>query len=988
MRRAIFPIASVPCSLYAVLLAGCTAATEPVPDAPIEPNLGPGEICFAPSPTTVRLRFEPHNVMLAPGQTRIVRVVVDPDFCTPTAVTFASSVPEIVGSPATATVDYGAPTISFSLTGKNLGASTVVAEVPRGDGTVATASLEVEVLDPTLAKCANTDDTTAALLTGGAILTGKGTLTGASLALPEGADAPNSGSFIWSVAPFDASLACANAIVPAGHLALGPAVTFGPENGRFLRDLPISVPFNPARIPDLARLRHVRVAYEGPSAPAPRIIPVANPRLAKVDGAWTLSFSAPRLGTYQVVVREDAGTKKRSRRLTHRAVVGVSMGGAGAAQFGLRHHQLFDVVAPLGGPVDWTWLASHLEQNHLGGFRPIAPGTKLVDIELEKRPCNANSDCKSDETCLGVVTSPATTGKCTLISAPNQPYEHSSTFDNWWYEYPREGHGGSFDRANYMQIFRDLALMFGNPNGYNPKQLNLPAGVDPNHPSQIGDHPPGECNVVIDPLDGHPDEAHQKELDAQCPAERCKYTQTLSGYFDDEYNPDGTFPVITVCDGSPQNELLTPYANTWTEAGHNRPLEVALAVDYDGDGQRDELEPLIRAGHEPWDDWGQDQTPSALEPGFGPKNLDPSLDDYDPQFNPTGTEGNYRYEFGEPYRDFGLDGVNGTILSPYDFGEGDGKFTAAPGLERMWNYDAHSLVHNRSSALPVPLDDDALARIDFWTDGGTRDLFNFAVAAQELTGTFAARGRDVAYFSELTAMPGLDPSKPNEYDPASISYDDLQGAIFHRYGKNEPTAKDLVNGSGQHVGTANEIATRLQSAFYFMGSRWPDAPRALVESSQERPAEGIDQCQILGNCVYTFTAKDGRTGPVAVSLPPGYAHAAQQGIRYPVIYMLHGYGMTPEDLQAAIVFFRNWMNGASFSQASRLPKAILVYVDGRCRTQDPGDGSARAECIRGTFFTDSIRPDGPQMDKWWLELMDDVDQRFRTMGESVVESTE
>ncbi len=35
------------------------------------------------------------------------------------------------------------------------------------------------------------------------------------------------------------------------------------------------------------------------------------------------------------------------------------------------------------------------------------------------------------------------------------------------------------------------------------------------------------------------------------------------------------------------------------------------------------------------------------------------------------------------------------------------------------------------------LSDEALARIDVWTDGGTRDLFNFSVDAQHLVGGFA-----------------------------------------------------------------------------------------------------------------------------------------------------------------------------------------------------------------------------------------------------------
>src|SRR6185436_2847399 len=104
-----------------------------------------------------------------------------------------------------------------------------------------------------------------------------------------------------------------------------------------------------------------------------------------------------------------AGTKTFSRRLTHRAVIGVSMGGGGSAQFGMRHHDRFDVLAPLGGPVDWTWLLHHIENNHLGGFRSIPKGTTLQDIQLTATACNDSSVCKADETCMGAA---AGKGKC------------------------------------------------------------------------------------------------------------------------------------------------------------------------------------------------------------------------------------------------------------------------------------------------------------------------------------------------------------------------------------------------------------------------------------------------------------------------------------------------------------------------------------------------------------------------------------------------
>jgi hypothetical protein len=976
----------------ALVANACALEVDLTLEVPPEPLIPVGETCSPTQPETVRVRVEPSFLAVAPGQRRSVRVIVDPDLCKddngeprPDSRQVSFSVPSVeppsvapVRAPSPRTVRYGQPTVDVEIVGQSVGATVITVSVPKGDGTDATATLPVDVLAPTTPSCSASDDGVPTKLVAGGSVKGKGALAGATISLPPGADAPNSGSFLWSVAPFDASVACAKGVAPDGYRALGPAVTFGPPGKVFARDVALEIPINPVLLPEKARWRHVRIAYSGPKFRQPRTIAVTDPRpVKKADGTWVVRFAVPRLGTFQAVVKENAGSVKRSRRISHRAVIGVSMGGAGSAQFGVRHHNLFDVIAPLGGPVDWTWLADHIEHNHVAGFRPIQPGTKLADIPLTRQKCQSASECKPDEACFG--------GKCTWFEPGDEPYEHASVFNSWWFEYPRTGTGGSFDRREYVQIFRDLALMFGNPNGYNPKALNLPAGVDPNHGSQTGGHANGECIVTIDPIKGDPNEQKQKELWNSCPADRCKFTQTFTNYFDDEFNPDGTFPVITFCDGAPQQQSLTPYANTWSDQGNGYPMEVALAVDYNGNGKRDELEPVIRAGHEQFDDWGVDAKASKDEPGYGPDNLDPNGDDYDPQFNPSGTEGDHRYQLGEPFRDFGLDGVANTKTSPFDFGEGDGKFTVAPGLQRMWDYDPHSMVRQWPSAVAAPLDDAALSRIDFWTDGGTRDLFNFAVAARHIAGTFAARGRDTVYFSDFNAPLGLDPATPNAYNPANVVYDDLQGVVFMRYGKDDPTAAEIENGSGQHVGTPNEITKRLQSALYFIGSRWPDAPRALAPVSKEDPAEGIDSCQLIGNCNFEFKASDGRKGPVAVSLPPGYAHKARQKERYPVIYMLHGYGMEPDDLQAAIVFLTNWMNSGNDSRYSRLPKAILVYVDGRCRSAPDGSGKQNAECMRGTFFTDSIRSDGPQMDRWWLELMDEIDKRYRTMGEATIE---
>lgn len=985
-----------PAALALGMSGGCgDDSTDPPPDddGPKPPVLNPGDICATPQPNSVRVRFSPKQVFVPACDggdciTRKVKVIVEPDFCDEAGVTLTSSDEVAFPAPASDKVTLYKSEFTIDVSGaKAPGRFTLNAAIARGgDDGDATATLDVVVTDSKVPTCAGTAEDDS--LTEGETLRGKDELAGATIGLPKGANKPNEGSYLWSVAPFATSIACNDIELPENHSAIGPAITFGPADKRFQREIPLSVPVNPALLPSAARMRHVRVLYSGPGATEPRVIPVADPRFVEVDGAWALSFKAPRLGTYQAIYENDAGTKKFKRKITHRAVIGVSMGGMGTSMFGMRHHDKFDVIAPLGGPAVWGWLMHYIERNHLGGFRAIPPGTTLPDLTLTKAECATTSECEADEQCIGKTD--AAPGRCTLMPTPEAPYEHPQTFNDWWAEYPRTGTGGRFPRSEYAQIFRDLALLMGNPNGDNlaPGGEHLPPGVPPTDPSVVGDHPGTECSIWVDPIDGDPNHDKQQEIADHCPAERCSHPLTLSNYFDDEYNPDGTFPVITVCDGSETNEDKSPWANAWNPDDPNAyPLEVALAVDYNGNGVRDELEPIIRSGHEPWTDAGADGLTSIDEAGYDAQtNQDPEGDDYDMQYNPRGTENDFHYQQGEPFDDFGMDGVDGTAQQPaggyqepgdgYDVGEGDNEFSASRGLKRMWNFDPAAIIRQQAEDVPGgPLDDEALSRVDLWTDGGLRDIFNFHVGAQHLAGAMASRGRDTAYYTEFSEMPGYDPAKPLEFTPALMPWEDVPGSVLMRYGKIDPSGGDIENGSGQHVGTLPEVASRLQTALYYIGSRWPEPQlRTVVSTSNDDPAD-VPVCQIDGSCTFEFEDSTGRAGPVTINFPPGYAHKAQQDRRYPVIYMLHGYGQTPEDLGAAIIFVSNWMNNAGDSMSSRMPKAILVYVDGRCRTSDGG----QAECIRGNFFTDSARDDGMQADAWWLELMDHVDSTYRTM---------
>jgi hypothetical protein len=935
----------------AFALASCGGDSDEDTGGAGYPKPKNGEVCVWPvESVNMHVNFQTTHIVLAPGQTREIDVYVQPDICIPTKLSFRSDDESVVAAPKAETMDLLHARATLSLTGGSVGSTKLTATLPNSDGDV-TAELNVEVMDPALPSCSGNG---AGNLGDGATVSGSGGLAAASVGLQVGATKPNSGSFLWHVDPFDVTIDCGSDQVPEGFTALGPAVTFGPATTILKREVPFAIPVNPAAMPDKAALRHVTVSYTGPRVNTPRVVPVANPRFEKSAAGWQLVFMAPWFGTYQAVVQTDGGTIKKTRHLTHRAIIGISMGGGGTAMFGLRNHDQFDVIAPLGGPVDWTHLLGYIYSNHIGGFLPNDGTTPSGVAPMGEAPL---------------------------------PYQHPSTFNQWWYEFPKAGNGGGFPRAEYVQIFRDLALMFGNPNSYNqlPGAENLPAGISPDDPTVVGDHPNRECAVWVDPIDGHPDKEKQEEINDNCPLERCKYTKVLQNYYDDEFNPLGTFPVITVCDGSPQDSTLSPYANTWKPEGNNKPLELALAVDYNDNGTRDLDEPILRQGYEPYEDVGTDGLASASEPGYqAGSNEDPNGDDWHPQYNPLGKEGNTRWDEGEPYQDVGLDGVASTSSSPYDFGEGNGNFDYSPGYRTFLERDSRTVLEQLPMGTHAkPFDDAAMDRLDMWTDGGTRDLFNFAVDASALAGAWASRKRVVHYYTESQNIPGQNRNDSDDFAAGETDWAAVPSGVMLRYGKIDPVQQDIDTGSGQHVGTADEITRRLQTALYFIGQRWPDAPRTFDESSNTDPNPDAPNCEIVGGCDFDFTDSRGRTGPVAINVPPGYAHVGNKDKRYPVIYLLHGYGQTPEDLKAAIVFLGNWMNFGGDSIATRLPKAIMVYVDGRCR---PGDGEA--ECIRGTFYTDSVRDKGPKMEGWFLELMDEIDKRYRTMPPSDIEWTQ
>jgi hypothetical protein len=956
----------------------------------------PGELCDPNQGAALKISFDPPSVVVAPNESRPVRMIVEPDVCDPNVATIISDNPSIVEAPPDANFDLRHATYDFVIKGGPVeGRASIKATMSGKDGNLVpisvTAALPVDVRAATAPACTGADASAGTLAAGSPKLTGTGSLAKAYVSAPVTAFARDDE---FALPAFPATVQCAT--TPDGQLVdltvnaakvplrkLGPAVTFGAgaplTMGKSLRrEIDVAIPINPAAFPPGARMRHLLVLYTGAKvhASSPRLIPVANPRIEADGNDYVLKFQTPWFGTYQAAVAETAGVGTHKRTITHRAVMGFSMGGGGAAIFGMRHHDKLDVIAPLGGPSDWTWMLWYIEQNALGGF------------------------CPAGKTCPKV--------------APNrypmeETYAHTMDFEHWFYE-KGAGNGGTFPRSEYVQIFEDLALSLGNPNGsgQDPKLLQVALGPTRDHTWIKGDPslmlPDGtDCSFTLNPINDDPGEKRQQEIEQKCKAWRCDPKNQYhadANYFDDEYNPDGTLPVISFCDGNQDPAAQSPYVNSWAPGGDS-PVNLGLAVDINKNGVRDQGEPVIRAGHEPYDDCGPDKLCDADEPGYDPEtNADPSQDDYDYQLNPTGTENNHRHDEGEAFKDFGLDGVDNTATRHIagDVGEHDGKFTTSIGLANFYANDPHSILSRRVTDIPGGvLTDEALKRFGILSDGGVRDLFNFAASANHLSGQIQARRgadglplRSVAFYNGFHFLPGEPNDKPNDYSPFDVRWADVSEMPSVRYGDLDATRAVVErDGDGQHVGSAAQLLHRLETAFFYAGRVWTDADHRQTEEARDNSATttigelGLD-CEIAGQCEKIFTGpKTGRTGPIAISLPPGYASktAIEQNVRYPVMYVLHGYGQDPRDLEAVAAIINNFMNGADRSYATRLPKMLIVYVDGRCRVRADG----KPECIRGTFYMNSARPDGAQLDSWFDEVTDYVDKNYRTMAPSEVE---
>ncbi|MDB4929634.1 MAG: hypothetical protein JWM10_2118, partial [Myxococcaceae bacterium] len=839
-------------------------------------------LCEEEPPT--RETLSPTALYLTPGARVPLTLRIGRDRCAPVALPARSATTAVATmGAASVTVGAGQSTATVDIIGVAPGTSVV---------SVGAAMITVTVLDPALPACPATTPTSRGMLRAGQTVRGAagGPLEQVTVALPAAAT---------EITPVEVELACAADQVPDGFVAVGPAVRFGPDNTRLRREIPFTVPVNAARVPPGYELQ-VQLAYTAPAFRTARVVPVADVHLTN-DGR-AVTFKAPRLGTWQAVIRSGLGTRHTRQRFTFHSILGVSMGAAGAGMIGMRNLDLFDHIAPLGGPVDWNYLGHYIHDWHVGGF------------------CTAAQRAADPTGCAAGASVDRTPPSGDL-------YERRQHFEEWFFPDGWEGQGGTFDRQSYIQIFRDLTRMFGN-----------------------AVTPPGASGVLPR---GVPD----AEL-TRTDAERCNSPVTLMNYYDREYNPDGALPVVTFCDGTHP----AGHAGRWDGTRGNYPMEVSLAVDVNSNGRRDAGEPVLRRFFEAFRDVGADGLASAAEPGFNAlTNPDPAQDDYDRQFNPAGTEGNFQREEGETFDDLGIDGVACPAgrTCEYDVGEGNGRWDQNPGWERFTNVSPRTIAARTATAAQ-------LARVAVWADGGVHDLFNFATVSNHFVGGLAQRGMPVHYYNNFAPL-GADrlPESPFPHD--LVDYAHMPSHVMLRYGNPDATMTELVNGDGGHVGTIPQITSRLYTSLFWMAARWPGGDRRAARYSTEFDNAG--RCANGYFCTFDFRSdRSGRNGPVSVYLPPGYHDPENANVRYPVVYFLHGYGQQPSDLVATGLIVGNFMALSSIPSWRRPQKFIMVFPDGRCREQD--------RCLRGTFYTDS--PVGnAQMETYFLDLYQYIDRSYR-----------
>ena len=718
--------------------------------------------------------------------------------------------------------------------------------------------------------------------------------------------------------------AAAADIVPTGYTALGPAVTFSLATATvFPHGVDFVVPCDMGKALPTAPASRV-VVVEKRSNGAVVITPVTN--MIVESGYGRLHFHGDEMGTYQAIIPSTAGNPVM-RHFTYRALAGVSMGGIGSSVNFWAHPDRYDALSVMGAD----------------------PGPDIVyDINLA-RDLLLGGFCTADDEAAGIgkvgeseLTKPA----CQHRKALADQFEYVFDFEQMNYQ-AGDGVGLTLKRGTFLRAYRDLSRGFGNGAYGTLPSTNTMGGVL--HGTYL---PPGVGAATL----------------SQASPDLCAHPTVLKNFFDQRFNPKGDHDVITFCDGVDDPAHLGWFPTDGTP--QTLPTQTLLAVDVNGNGKRDQGEPVIVQLSEPYSDVGTDGLADKDEPGYDPvTNPDPNHDDFHWLHNPDGKENNGKWDTGEPYVDSGLDGVKGkgcplgSADGCYDLGEGNGKYDLNPNVANWFARDPRLLSEAADSAL--------FDRINIYYDAGIRDFLNTQVATNSLAASLHARGNHVRVWDGFPMLVDKPPADEIAFDVSGFDWERLGRRAYVRYGDPDASLATQENtGDGRHVGTALQATHRALMMFYSVSHVWPGG-----DISVDGNLDVNDPINAM------FTAKNGRVTPYSVVLPPGYdAHTDE---RYPVLYLFHGYGMKPADLGMVAAIAQGFMVNPKVPDAKRMQKFIIVAVDGMCRPGgDLESGTLSLDpktdiCEEGTFYAD--HPDGTaKAETQLLELEDLIDTMYRT----------
>lgn len=825
-------------------------------------------------------------------------------------------------------------------------------------------------------------------------------------------------------------------LVVEGWVPVGPAVeikatTLSAGDSLVLEnDAHLAVPFIVDSMTQYCRKFHVNVAFQldpdtgltsGEGNP-PYFMPKTK-SLIKVDCyRQLLYFENLNFGTYQAFIPEEI-QEPTIRRFSYRALAGISMGAGAAAINGLKNHEKFDILGPMGGIMDMTYLVNMVRDMQLGGFCSYDEITGADDID--EFVMDMDKECAY----CGPQTIPehwdTPVEKC-YMEEPRPEYsyygsqyeslpefaqndEHAQGYNHWYFD----DNGGNFNRTDYLQIFRDLTYSYGNAMNYNPESPYLAVGF-------TGDR-----------LQYYLDNIYYLPQNEGCQL-IAEWMQTEDGpirdFKDGEYNPDGTYPVISYCDGSEKYTIgdvtYTDRRGDWEPIddpkARSKRVDILLAVDFNENGVRDYGEPVIRQFWEPYEDCGADGVCDENENGYDSvNNSDPAGDNYNPFTNPLGTEGDGLWQENEPYEDIGINGVDegctpeDTTNCPYDYGEGNGVFDYNPNIDNSISHDPRTIIHD--------MDIEDLKRLNIWMDAGIRDLFNFAIMgdhlAGALTGRLAPLGLGTGVYQGFASLQFPRPEEINKFRFLKVNYSQLGQNVFIRYGDYLATNKMIDGGDGRHVGYPPQVIFRIQTFFSFVNTHFPNG--------NYDPVEAFSTVDLVQNFRFDSDVL-GRPQKYSVALPPGYFTNNVEGgdgqpdeciERFPVVYLMHGYGQGVRDLSGALGILFGYMIEGTFQ------KIITIFPDGECdkygvceddcgydcrtspnRPQCIDDCLAERcqnvhnECEQGTFYANHLATyDNPtgvadgngfkhcQIEDGLLELIDYIDANYCTKPAEEVE---